>query len=64
MLNTVPAANHGAVAKSIIQNQQRSPQGLNADSHNAKMARLEASASHGFGGGIPTKIDEGVEPAA
>ncbi|KAL6721046.1 hypothetical protein ACLMJK_000146 [Lecanora helva] len=42
-------------------NQQRSPQGLNADSHNAKTARMEATASQGYGGGIPAKIEEGIE---
>ncbi|KAL8674743.1 MAG: hypothetical protein Q9168_000827 [Polycauliona sp. 1 TL-2023] len=33
----------------------------NAISHQAKTARMEAIASHGFGGGIPPKIEEGVE---
>ena len=48
--------------KSVPLPDQRSPQALNADSHNAKMARMEATASQGFGGGIPAKIEEGVEP--
>ena len=48
--------------KSVAMQDQKSPQALNADSHNAKMARMEASASQGFGGGIPAKIEEGVEP--
>lgn len=48
--------------KSVPLQQQRSPLTLNADSHNAKMARMEATASQGFGGGIPAKIEEGVEP--
>lgn len=38
----------------------RSPQDVNADSHAAKMARMEAAASRGYGGGIPAKIEEGV----
>ncbi|KAK4691393.1 hypothetical protein P7C71_g5597, partial [Lecanoromycetidae sp. Uapishka_2] len=56
-------ANTGAVesSMSVPSQQQRSPQTLNADSHNAKLARMEASASQGFGGGIPAKIEEGVE---
>lgn len=48
--------------KSVPLPDQRSPQALNADSHHAKMARMEATASQGFGGGIPAKIEEGVEP--
>lgn len=35
---------------------------MNVDSHNAKAARMEATASQGFGGGIPPKIEEGIEP--
>ena len=42
--------------------EKRSPQSQNIDSHNAKTARMEATASHGFGGGIPAKIEEGDEP--
>ena len=49
-------------SKSVALADQRSPQALNADSHNAKLARMEASASQGFGGGIPAKIEEGIEP--
>ena len=48
--------------KSVPLPDQRSPKALNADSHNAKLARMEASASQGFGGGIPAKIEEDVEP--
>ncbi|KAL8952022.1 MAG: hypothetical protein Q9222_002041 [Ikaeria aurantiellina] len=40
---------------------KRSGQDLNANSHQAKTARMEAAALHGFGGGIPPKIEEGVE---
>lgn len=47
---------------SVPMQQQRSPQGLNTDSRNAKLARMEAAASQGYGGGIPAKIEEGIEP--
>jgi hypothetical protein len=40
----------------------RTPQQVGQDSHAAKIARMEASASQGYTGGIPAKIDEGVEP--
>lgn len=46
---------------SVTSQRPRSSQTLNADSHNAKMARMEAGASQGFSGGIPAKIEEGVE---
>ena len=39
------------------------PQRANADSHNAKTARMEAQAMAGYGGGIPAKIEEVSEPA-
>ncbi|KAF2466705.1 white collar [Lindgomyces ingoldianus] len=42
--------------------EKRSPQQSNTDSHAAKVARMEVAASQGYGGGIPPKIDEGVEP--
>lgn len=42
--------------------EKRSPQAVNADSHNAKTARMEAASSHGYGGGIPAKIEEDEEP--
>ena len=44
-----------------LQQETRSPQGLNAESHNTKIARMEADPSQGFGGGIPPKIEEGIE---
>ncbi|KAF2658080.1 white collar [Lophiostoma macrostomum CBS 122681] len=44
------------------QRDMRSPAQLNSDSHYAKVARMEASAMDGFGGGIPAKIEEGIEP--
>ena len=36
----------------------------NVDSHAAKVARMEVSAmaAQGLSGGVPPKIDEGVEP--
>ena len=49
-------------SQSVPQQSQQSPQSLNANSHNAKMARMEATAAQGFGGGIPAKIEEGIEP--
>lgn len=42
--------------------ERKSPQRVNAESHAAKTARMEATASQGFGGGIPPKIEEGIEP--
>ena len=41
--------------------ERKSPQSMNADSHSAKMNRMEAPAEQGFAGGIPPKIEEGVE---
>ncbi|KAL9030586.1 MAG: hypothetical protein Q9196_001318 [Gyalolechia fulgens] len=41
--------------------EKKSAQDIQADSHQAKTARMEAAASLGFGGGIPPKIEEGVE---
>ncbi|KAF6235629.1 hypothetical protein HO173_006312 [Letharia columbiana] len=61
-LNLLTAVEQMPDNKSVPAPDQRSPQALNADSHNAKMARMEASASQGFGGGIPPKIEEGIEP--
>lgn len=39
-----------------------SPQEANAESHHVKTARMEATAAQGYGGGIPAKIEEGIEP--
>jgi hypothetical protein len=39
-----------------------SPQGANANSHAAKVARMEVGASDGLSGGVPARIDEGLEP--
>ena len=63
-LNTITAADQGGGGEPKLASLQekRSPQTLNAESHNAKMARMEAMASQGFGGGIPAKIEEGIEP--
>ncbi|MCJ1467960.1 blue light receptor [Pseudocyphellaria aurata] len=49
-------------SNSLSHQERRSPQSVNVDSHNAKAARMEATASQGFGGGIPPKIEEGIEP--
>ncbi|KAL8775121.1 MAG: hypothetical protein Q9209_000600 [Squamulea sp. 1 TL-2023] len=38
-----------------------SGQAINVNSHQAKTARMEAIASIGFSGGIPPKIEEGIE---
>jgi hypothetical protein len=38
-----------------------SPRQASADSHAAKVARMEAAASQGYGGGIPQRIEEGNE---
>jgi hypothetical protein len=40
-----------------------SPQQANSDSHAAKVARMEVAASQGLAGGIPPKIEEGIEPS-
>ncbi|KAF2500535.1 blue light regulator 1 [Lophium mytilinum] len=37
-------------------------QQASAESHAAKVARMEIGASDGFSGGVPAKIDEGHEP--
>ncbi|KAL8636213.1 MAG: hypothetical protein Q9228_006369 [Teloschistes exilis] len=47
--------------KAMTSLEKRNGQDLNANSHQAKTARMEATASHGFGGGIPPKIEEGIE---
>ncbi|KAI9725087.1 MAG: hypothetical protein M1812_000363 [Candelaria pacifica] len=54
---------NGNPPPSTMQPDRVSPQIANADSHAAKTARMEAIASHGYGGGIPAKIEEGIEPA-
>lgn len=42
--------------------EKQASQMINAESHTAKTGRMEAAASQGYGGGIPSKIEEGVEP--
>ena len=42
--------------------EKKGAQAQNAESHNAKTARMEATASQGYGGGIPAKIEEADEP--
>ena len=61
-LNSATGVDQGADPKSVPMQQQRSPKAVNADLHNAKLARMEAVASQGYGGGIPAKIEEGIEP--
>ena len=34
----------------------------NTDAHDAKVARMEATAPEGCAGGIPSTIHEGIEP--
>ncbi|KAI4142738.1 MAG: hypothetical protein LQ341_003129 [Variospora aurantia] len=41
--------------------EKKTAQDLQVNSHQAKTARMEAAASLGFGGGIPPKIEEGIE---
>lgn len=48
-------------AGSMAPPEKKSAQDIQANSHQAKTARMEAAASVGFGGGIPPKIEEGVE---
>ncbi|KAL9581506.1 MAG: hypothetical protein Q9212_003862 [Teloschistes hypoglaucus] len=47
--------------KAMTSLEKRTGQDLNVNSHQAKTARMQATASHGFGGGIPPKIEEGIE---
>ncbi|OCK84408.1 white collar-1 transcript variant 2 [Lepidopterella palustris CBS 459.81] len=41
---------------------KRTSQQANTDSHAAKVARMEVGASQGLAGGVPPRIDEGIEP--
>lgn len=61
-LNAICAVGQQATSTAIAAQELKSPQCFNTDSHNAKLARMEAAASRGFGGGIPPKIEEGIEP--
>ena len=57
-----PQQSRNGMSNSPNQGQEmRSPQGAMADSHAAKTSRMEAPAIQGYGGGIPPKIEEGVE---
>ncbi|KAI4088161.1 MAG: hypothetical protein LQ344_006253 [Seirophora lacunosa] len=47
--------------RAIPSTEKKTAQDVQVNSHHAKTARMEAAASHGFGGGIPPKIEEGVE---
>ena len=50
-------------SKTLMPNSEKlSPQEANAESHHVKTARMEATAAQGYGGGIPAKIEEGIEP--
>lgn len=42
--------------------EQTSSHHSSIDAYNAKIGRYEAMASQGYGGGIPAKIEEGIEP--
>ena len=57
-----PLASNMMINDSTFPPEKRSPQAVNADSHHAKTARMEAASSQGYGGGIPAKIEEGEEP--
>lgn len=57
-----PLTTNMIINESTFQTEKRSPQAVNAESHNAKTARMEAASSQGYGGGIPAKIEEGEEP--
>jgi hypothetical protein len=46
----------------LVQGEKRVPGQASVDSHVSKVARMEATAPQGYGGGIPTRIDEGDEP--
>ena len=35
---------------------------MSPDPHSLKIARMEATARQGYCGGIPAKIEEGIEP--
>ncbi|KAL8829468.1 MAG: hypothetical protein Q9170_006156 [Blastenia crenularia] len=48
-------------AAKLPSSEKRSAQDIQVNSHQAKTARMEAAALIGFGGGIPPKIDEGIE---
>jgi hypothetical protein len=50
------------IPSTLAQGDKRVTTQANIDSHAAKLARMEAVATHGFGGGIPAKIEEAVEP--
>src|SRR4051812_3856370 len=55
---------HNAVGgpSSIPSTLEKKDSNSNADSHAAKVARMEVAASQGLSGGIPPKIEEVAEP--
>ena len=61
-LNSISALEQQTTKAPPLAQERQSPQSINAGSHNAKMARMEAPATQGHGGGIPPKIEEGIEP--
>lgn len=54
--------NQPSIPAKLAQGDKRTTTQANIDSHASKLARMEAAAAHGFGGGIPAKIEEAVEP--
>jgi len=51
------------VPSPLVPGEKRTPTQSSADSHAAKLARMEATPRGGYGGGIPAKIDEANEPS-
>lgn len=45
-----------------MQERSPAPQLMSPDPHSMKIARMEATARQGYCGGIPAKIEEGIEP--
>ncbi|KAL8844382.1 MAG: hypothetical protein Q9176_001292 [Flavoplaca citrina] len=58
---TFGSSQQHTAAKAMPSQEPSSGHTVNVNSHQAKTARMEAIASHGFGAGIPPKIEEGVE---
>ncbi|KAF2018492.1 white collar-1 transcript variant 2 [Aaosphaeria arxii CBS 175.79] len=51
-----------SIGATLAHGEKRTPQQTSSDSHAAKIARMEGSAPQGYGGGVPAKIEEAVEP--
>lgn len=58
----LPNEQKAQAGPALIHGEKRTPQQANTDNHAAKVARMEAAAPQGYSGGIPTKIDEAIEP--